>query len=121
MPFNELIEWQWKGYSRFHQSKKNLLIHIIFVPCFLLGFASFVFSLLSLDLIAVLMSVLLMAVSFGLQGLGHSKEANPAEPFTSFKNAMSRILLEQLYTFPKFVVTGNWYRAFVASKQGIGA
>lgn len=47
----------------------------------------------------------------GAQGFGHNKEAMPAEPFTGPKNAIIRIMLEQLYTFPKFVLSGKWYKA----------
>ncbi|NMM39420.1 terminase [Pseudoalteromonas arctica] len=112
MRFSEIIKWQWEGYSKFHQSRKNLLIHIVFVPLFVIGFASFLLSLLWCDLSSALSSLFIMALSFGLQGMGHSKEIHPAEPFTSFKNAVIRIVLEQFYTFPKFVFTGRWYRAF---------
>ncbi|MCG9685245.1 terminase [Vibrio sp. Isolate23] len=117
MRLNEIIEWQWEGYSKFHQSRKNLLVHIVFVPVFIIGFVSFLLSSFWLDLVSAFSSFLIMALSFGMQGLGHSKETNPAEPFTSFKNGVIRILLEQLYTFPKFVLTGEWYRALRGSKS----
>ncbi|EKO3559993.1 hypothetical protein HJA72_000668 [Vibrio fluvialis] len=75
-------------------------------------FHSFTRSLLGLELVSALSSLVIMALSFGLQGLGHSKEVNPAVPFTGFKNAVVRILLEQFYTFLRFVLTGKWYRAW---------
>ncbi|EMC0406811.1 DUF962 domain-containing protein [Vibrio fluvialis] len=112
MKLNDMIEWQWSGYASFHQSRKNLLIHIIFVPLFIISFISLTRSLLGLELVSALSSLFIMALSFGLQGLGHSKEANPAIPFTSVKNAVVRILLEQFYTFPRFVLTGKWYQAW---------
>lgn len=117
MRFNEIIERQWEGYLKFHQSRKNLLIHIIFVPVFIIGFVSFLLSLFWLDLISAVSSLLIMALSIGLQGLGHGKERIPAEPFTSFNNGVIRILLEQLYTFPKFVLTGKWVEALQGAKS----
>ena len=93
-----------------------MLIHIIFVPCFIIGFICFWVSLLYFDLSVTLVALLLMVFSFALQGLGHSKEVHPAEPFTGFGNAVLRMIFEQLYTFPKFVLTGEWYRAFVKSR-----
>ncbi len=58
-----------------------------------------------------------MMLSFGFQGVGHSKETNPSEPFTGVKNAMVRILAEQFYTFPKFVLSGKWYQALRKLEQ----
>ncbi|MCR9299293.1 terminase [Vibrio fluvialis] len=111
MKLNDMIEWQWSGYASFHQSRKNLMIHIVFVPMFIISFISFTRSLLGLELVSALSSLVIMALSFGLQGLGHRQEVNPAVPFTGFRNAVVRILLEQFYTFPRFVLTGKWYQA----------
>jgi len=52
-----------------------------------------------------------MLVSIVMQGIGHKKEEIPTIPFTGVKNAVVRILLEQLYTFPKFVISGKWFFA----------
>lgn len=53
--------------------------------------------------------VLLPFISIAIQGLKlHKKENLPPEPFTGPSNAITRILLEQLYTFPKYVVSGKW-------------
>ena len=110
MRLSEIIKWQWEGYSKAHQSRANLFIHIILVPLFIISFLSLLLSIFRFDLISIVSSFFIMMMSFGLQGIGHSKEINPAEPFTSIKNAVLRIFLEQFYTFPKFVITGAWYR-----------
>jgi hypothetical protein len=52
-----------------------------------------------------------MVVSLALQGRGHRQEQVPPEPFTSPANAISRLLLEQWVTFPRFVLSGGWLRA----------
>lgn len=115
MVIKDLLEWQWQGYVNFHQSRSNLLIHIIAVPVFILAFALFWFSVLHLQLTLTVTAVLCMLVSILLQGIGHKKEQLPPEPFTGAKNAVLRIVLEQLYTFPKFVLTGGWLSAFKRS------
>ena len=56
-----------------------------------------------------------MAVSMILQGRGHKGEAVPPAPFSSPANALSRIFLEQWITFPRFVLTGAWWRALHAA------
>ena len=37
MGISELLRWQWGGYAKYHQSRANLLIHIVAVPLFLIG------------------------------------------------------------------------------------
>ncbi|BBN83266.1 hypothetical protein PA25_32510 [Pseudoalteromonas sp. A25] len=116
MNIRDILQWQWDGYNKFHKSRINLWIHILAVPVFIFGTLFFIGSLISLNILSLIYSVLLMAISIAVQGFGHSKEALPAEPFSSAKNAFLRIFLEQLYTFPKFVITGKWYSALRNSK-----
>ncbi|MBL4830936.1 MAG: hypothetical protein JKY55_13765 [Aliivibrio sp.] len=52
-----------------------------------------------------------MVSSIVIQGVGHKKERLPPEAFTGPANVIVRILLEQTYTFPKFVLTGGWAKA----------
>ncbi|WP_238937590.1 terminase [Pseudoalteromonas sp. S16_S37] len=81
------------------------------MPAFIFGTVSLISSVISLNILSLIYSMLLMAISIAVQGFGHSKEALPPEPFSSAKNAFIRVFLEQLYTFPKFVITGKWYSA----------
>ncbi len=111
MSIKEIIKWQWEGYANYHQSRKNLLIHIVFVPIFIISFVCFGLSVVRFELASALICLFAMILSFGFQGVGHSKETNASEPFTGLKNVFVRILAEQFYTFPKFVFTGKWYRA----------
>ena len=57
-------------------------------------------------------------VSLILQGRGHRREPTPAEPFTGAGNALSRIVCEQLVTFPRFVFSGAWRRALRRAPAG---
>ncbi|ABE46650.1 hypothetical protein [Polaromonas sp. JS666] len=108
----ELLKWQWSGYSRYHRSRANLLLHIAVVPLFLAGNAGLVASLAERSWFWGLTSLAAMVVSVALQGRGHRQEENPPEPFTSAANAVCRIFLEQWITFPRFVVSGGWLRAW---------
>lgn len=111
MSTGELLRWQWAGYPKYHAGRLNLLIHIVAVPCFLLANVMLVATLLAGSWAAAALWLLTMAVSFGLQGFGHSKESIPSEPFTSPANAVGRIFLEQWVTFPRFVLSGGWIHA----------
>ena len=107
-----LLSWQWDGYPRVHRSRANLLIHIVVVPLFLAGNVGLVVSLVSRSLALGAFSLVAMILSVALQGRGHKQEQLPPEPFTGPANAVSRIFLEQWVTFPRFVISGKWLRAF---------
>jgi hypothetical protein len=108
---SELLRWQWQGYPRYHRSRANLLLHIVLVPLFVLGNVVLLVALAQRSWSAVLVALFAMVVSVALQGRGHRLEATPPEPFTSPANALARIFCEQWVTFPRFVLSGGWYRA----------
>lgn len=110
----ELLRWQWDGYERVHRSRTNLLIHIVVVPLFVLGNIGLIVGLLEGSAILGAVSLAAMIISVALQGRGHKQEQIPPEPFTGPANAISRIFLEQWVTFPRFVASGGWLRAFRA-------
>ncbi|WP_286238764.1 Mpo1-like protein [Neptuniibacter halophilus] len=119
MKISEYRVKQWQVYHKFHKSRVNLLIHIVFVPVFIYGFLLLLSSLVLLKPFGLVLSLLMMGIAFAAQGFGHSRESEPAAPFTGISNALIRILLEQLYTFPKYVLTGGWYRAFRGEKDSV--
>ncbi|WP_045859105.1 hypothetical protein [Teredinibacter purpureus] len=111
MNISDILEWQWNGYSKYHNSHINLWVHIFTVPVFILGTFTLLISVFNFNVFSLFFSVIIMTTSIGIQGFGHSKEKLPAESFTGAKDALIRIFLEQLYTFPKFVISGKWYLA----------
>jgi hypothetical protein len=113
---SQIIDWQWKGYDQFHASKVNLLLHIVFVPVFLWGTIGLLSAVLRFHFFGIIAALILMATAFLLQGLGHQTEAIKSIPFASPSNALKRILIEQWITFPKFVISGGWWKAFNASQ-----
>ncbi|MBS0507264.1 MAG: DUF962 domain-containing protein [Proteobacteria bacterium] len=111
MTLGALLRWQWQGYARAHQARSNLLLHIVLVPFFLAGNLALVLAVVRLSWWLALAGIVATAASIALQGRGHQAEVNAPEPFTGLGNALSRILLEQWVTFPRFVVSGGWLRA----------
>ena len=107
----ELLEWQWTGYSTYHRSRANLLVHILVVPLFLAGNVGLIIGLFQRSWVLSLASTFTMLASVALQGFGHRQEHVPPEPFSGVGNAVSRIFFEQWITFPRFVVSGGWLRA----------
>jgi hypothetical protein len=109
-----LLRRQWEGYPRFHRSRENLLIHIVCVPLFLAGNIGLVVALVTGSRILVAASVTVAAVSLLFQGRGHALEQTPPEPFSGPLDAVARLFFEQWVTFPRFLLTGGWQRAFRA-------
>ena len=108
MDISELLRWQWAGYAKYHQSRANLLIHIIGVPLFLIGTIALVVALSQLSLMLLAVGVGCIVVAVALQGRGHRLEVVPPEPFSGPLNFVSRLFFEQWVTFPRFVISGGW-------------
>lgn len=98
-------------YARYHQSRSNLLLHIVFVPLFLAGNVALLVALVERRWLLALGAVTLTVLALAIQGRGHRGEAVMPEPFTGPVNAVTRILLEQWVTFPRFVLSGAWRQA----------
>ena len=111
MSTSDLLRWQWEGYRRYHRGKFNLLLHIVVVPLFLVGNVGIIVALARGAWPLAFAGLLVMVASVVLQSRGHKMEAVPPEPFTSPSNAVARIFLEQWITFPRFVLSGGWWRA----------
>jgi len=112
MNTSSLLRSQWAGYPRYHQSRSNLLLHIVFVPLFLASNVTLLIALVERRWLLGLGAAALTGLSLAIQGRGHGKEPVAAEPFMGPRNAMARIFLEQWVTFPRFVLSGGWVRAF---------
>lgn len=110
MNFAQLLQWQWKDYGLYHQHKANLLLHIVAVPLFLAGTLLLLAALFKLSAYLGLTALACIVASLAAQGRGHSMEPVPPVPFSSRGNAVARLLVEQWITFPRFVLSGGWYR-----------
>lgn len=104
-------------YAHFHKNRANLLIHIVMVPIFVLGVVCAVVAGIQGRWLAAGLSLLLPAVSLAIQGKGHKREPNPPLPFDGPGDFVTRILSEQFYKFPMFVLSGQWFRALGSSSR----
>ena len=110
MSFSELLEWQWSRYDASHRNRNNLLIKIVAVPLFWIGAVNFVVPLVFAGLVHALGGAILMAVSLFLQAKGQEMEGKPAEPSSDARDFVRRVVAEQFVTFPRFVLSGGWWR-----------
>jgi len=105
----------WSDYERVHADRRNLLIHLPAVLLFDVAFLVALISIARCESILAAVSVLVAIGSTVLQGFGHAKEANQPKPFSSPLNFLQRWLVEQYFTFPVFVITGRWWRQYMAA------
>jgi hypothetical protein len=108
---NGLLARQFAGYPHAHGDRRNLIIHALAVPLFLVGNCAVLAAPFASGWLA-LAGVALTAAAFGLQGRGHRFEPGSPAPFTGPLNAVVRILAEQWITFPRFVLSGGFSRAW---------
>jgi hypothetical protein len=117
----ELASWQARGYGQYHQTRRNLLVHIVAVPLFLVGNALVLGAILVQAWGLALGSLALSLLAFAAQGLGHKGEPIPSVPFTGAGNAVARIVVEQWVTFPRFVLSGEWAESYRRSAKPAGS
>jgi phage terminase small subunit len=115
MSFSELLEWQWSRYAANHRNRNNLLIHLVTVPLFWIGAVNFVVPLVFAGLVHALGGAILMAVALFVQAKGNELESRTPEPFKDARDYVRRVLAEQFVTFPRFVISGGWWRNFNAA------
>ena len=108
----DLLKWQRDGYPRFHRHRGNLLLHLLAVPAFVIATLCFVAALVTVHLFVAALALVGMAMAFAIQGAGHAREENPSIPFEGPSDTVSRIFVEQFVTFPWFVVSGEWAKAY---------
>jgi uncharacterized membrane protein YGL010W len=106
-----LLRWQWDGYSSFHRNRINLLVHIVAVPAFVGALVVAVAAVVEARWVLAACAAAVTAVAFVAQAIGHKREPSAPIPFDGAVDALTRILAEQLITFPRFVVTGGWRAA----------
>ncbi|BAN49046.1 Mpo1-like protein [Metapseudomonas resinovorans] len=105
-----LHAWQWRSYSDNHQHPANLILHVLAVPLFILAAITLVYGLFSFSFRPLVLGIIGIAASLALQARGHKLEAQQPEPFAGRRDAMGRLLVEQFVTFPRFLLSGRWWR-----------
>ena len=117
MDISELLRWQWEGYPKYHQSRANLLIHIVAVPLFWLGTLALVAAILQHSLTILTVAAGCIVVAIAMQGRGHRLEPVAPEPFSGPLNFVFRLVFEQWVTFPRFLISGGWGAALRKERE----
>jgi hypothetical protein len=108
------------GYPRFHQDRVNLLIHVVMVPVFVACAVGAAFCLVTGQWLAAGVLAAGPPLSMTVQGFGHRREPVPPLPFRGPGDFLTRILAEQFYKFPRFVLGGGCARAWRGSSSERG-
>ncbi|RRV05164.1 DUF962 domain-containing protein [Pseudomonas sp. v388] len=107
-----LHTWQWRHYADDHRHPANLVLHLIAVPMFILAVLLILDGLFSLSFTSIAIGVIGLIAALGFQRQGHRLEKQSAEPSSDRGDAIKRLLVEQFVTFPRFVLSGAWWRAW---------
>jgi phage terminase small subunit len=103
-----LLAWQWSDYVAKHRDRGNLLIHIVAVPLFQLATLVLLGALVGRSATAAIIAIVAMVLALVLQGRGHRRETEAPMPFEGAADFVSRFVVEQWITFPRFVLSGAW-------------
>jgi hypothetical protein len=106
-----LLAWQWSDYAAKHRTRANLLVHIVAVPLFQAGGLLLVYAAARVSAAAAGLAAACMAAALVLEGRGHRLEPETPTPFDGAADFVTRFVAEQWVTFPRFVLSGAWYRA----------
>jgi hypothetical protein len=107
-----LLAWQWRNYPDAHRLRATLVVHLITQPLFVLGLFSLLGGLATLAWHPAVGGLVAMLLAFAAQGRMHGKEPGAPLPFRGPGDVVARIFVEQLVTFPRFVLTGGLARAW---------
>jgi phage terminase small subunit len=107
-----LHTWQWRTYADNHRHPANLVLHLIAVPMFILAALLILDGLCSLSFSSIAIGVIGLIAALGFQRHGHTLEQQSAESSSDRGDAVKRLLVEQFVTFPRFVLSGAWWRAW---------
>jgi hypothetical protein len=106
-----LLAWQWGLYEEAHRNRRNLLVHALTVPVFMLGTSALIAAPIVSAWLA-LAGLAAMAFAMALQGQTHRLERTPPASFQGPLDVIARIMAEQWITFPRFCLTRGFARAW---------
>ncbi len=112
-----LLRRQFAGYPNNHAERRNLILHVLTVPLFQLGGPALIVGSLLGSWWLALCGLFAMPVAIAIQARGHALEPQPPVPFTGPLDVFARIFAEQWLTFPRFVLTGGFARAWRAAAR----
>ncbi|SUD40265.1 Phage terminase, small subunit [Ectopseudomonas mendocina] len=107
-----LLSWQWRHYADQQRHPTNLLLHLIAVPLFLLSLLLLLIGLWHMGFVPLVLAAIGLYGALCLQAQVHRLEQNQPPPFSGERDACKHQLLEQSVTFPRFLFSGGWWRAW---------
>ena len=107
------LAWQWANYPAAHRDRRNLLVHGLTAPLFQVGTVALVMSPFVSGWLAAL-GLGAMASTVFLQLKTHRLEQNAPSAFRGPGDVVARFLAEQWITFPRYVASGGFARAWEA-------
>ncbi len=112
---DQLVEWQWAHYPEGHTTRLNLIVHAITVPMFQGGFlilaATPILGWIGLFGLAAMVTAIIG------QSRGHGVEPSKPIPFEGPLDVVSRLFIEQWITFPRFMLSGGFVRAWMRAAK----
>jgi hypothetical protein len=107
-----LVSWQWRTYPDAHHDRTNLAVHALLVPLFVAGLSAAVVAPFLGHPWVALGGLAAAFLSLGIQGSTHKREPQAPAPFLSPLDFAVRIVVEQFLTFPGWVLSGGFARAW---------
>jgi hypothetical protein len=111
-----LLAWQWANYNDVHRDRRNLTAHVLTAPLFMIGTCA-VLSGPFTHLTTSVIGAGLMLVAAAAQGRTHRFEAAKPLPFLGPFDVLARLFVEQWVTFPRYVLSGEFARAWRARRS----
>jgi hypothetical protein len=112
-----LLSFQFEAYPAAHGDRRNLLIHALTEPLFVFGVLSIPGAIAAGRPLGALGGLAGMLFAVLAQGRGHKLEVKPPAPFASPLDIVARLFAEQFITFPRFVLSGGYGRAWRDAKR----
>jgi hypothetical protein len=110
------LSTQWRQYSTAHRDRANLLVHAVTAPVFLAGSCALIASPWTATgawkLAVAGAGLLAMVLAIAAQGRTHRREESAPAPFRGPGDIAARLLAEQWITFPRYVLSGAFARAW---------
>jgi len=106
-----LLRWQWELYPDGHKRRLTLAVHLFTAPLFVLG-ALLIVGAAVLGWSLAVAGGAFMVATLLVQGWTHKQEDGKPVPFLGPVDFVTRFFAEQLVTFPRFVLSGAFARAW---------
>jgi hypothetical protein len=106
-----LLAWQLASYTASHHDRRNLVLHVVTTPIFMLGTVT-VLAAPAISFWLAPAGLLAMVAAIAIQRRGHALEPQAPAPFAGPRDVLARIFAEQWITFPRYVLSGGFARAW---------